>query len=273
MKQESMLRRTYRPRGRRTVAAVGALLWGFFFFGFIDLLAPLLPFDDFVYTQLLEAGWGVLYFVLVTVPLLSLAFVPVLTSPVTQVGLAGCAVGVAAVLTQAWPQLLPAFGLLLTAAVVYLLGGPSTTTRPAAGAHPTGRAAKRDIPSLLLATAAAIPLIWFAVEIGANVRAGLRPNDDITAGLSHWPMQAALSLGLLATAGLVGLRQTGWQVSAWTVTVGAGWMGVLSTAHPHDAGSFGLLGGVAAILWAILFAAATVRSTRRAQPIAHEQDG
>jgi hypothetical protein len=126
---------------------------------------------------------------------------------------------------------------------------------------------------LLLATAAAIPLIWFAVEIGANVRAGLRPNDDITAGLSHWPMQAALSLGLLATAGLVGLRQTGWQVSAWTVTVGAGWMGVLSTAHPHDAGSFGLLGGVAAILWAILFAAATVRSTRRAQPIAHEQDG
>jgi hypothetical protein len=74
------------------------------------------------------------------------------------------------------------------------------------------------------------------------VRAGLRPNDDITAGLSHWPMQAALSLALLATAGLAAVRQTGWQVSAWTVAVGAGWMGVLSVAYPHHAGSFGLVG-------------------------------
>ena len=91
---------TYRPRARSTVAGLGALLWGFFFYGLIDLLVRFVPFDDFYETYLLETGWGVLYFILVTVPLLSVMFVPALTSPVTQVALAGCAVAVAAVLTQ-----------------------------------------------------------------------------------------------------------------------------------------------------------------------------
>lgn len=114
--------------------------------------------------------------------------------------------------------------------------------------------------------AAAAPLIWFAIDIGTNVRAGLRPNDDITAGFSHWPMQAALSLAILATAALAALRQRGWQVSAWTVAVGTAWMGMFSIAYPHHAGSFGLLGGSAGVLWSVLFAGATVRSTRHAQP-------
>ena len=52
------MRRTFRPRARRTVAALGALLWGFFFFGLIDLLASFLPFDDFYDYYVLEAGWG-----------------------------------------------------------------------------------------------------------------------------------------------------------------------------------------------------------------------
>jgi hypothetical protein len=260
-----MLNRTLRPKARRTVAALSAVLWGFFFFGLIDLLVGVLPFDDFYDTYLLEAGWGVLYFILITVPLLSLVFVPELTSPVTQVALAGCAVGVAAVLTYTWLQLLPASGLLLTAAVLYLLGSPLPQSPRAVGGNPRRGAAQPDILSLVLTVAAAVPLVWFAIEIGVDVRAGLRPNDDITAGLSHWPMQAALALAILATAALAALRQRGWQVSAWTVAVGTGWMGILSVAYPHHAGSFGLLGGSAGILWAVLFAGDTVRSTRHAQ--------
>jgi hypothetical protein len=259
----------FRPRARRTVAALAAVFWGFFFFGLIDLIVGVLPLDqfyDFYDTYLLEAGWGVLYFILVTLPLVSVAFVPELTSPVTQVALAGCAVGVAAVLTYTWLQLLPAGGLLLTAAVLYLLGGRTSQSQPSAGSHPVRRKAQPDIRSLVLTVAAAVPLLWFAIEIGANVRAGIRPNDDISLGLSHWPMQAALALALLATAALAAVRQRGWQVSAWTVAVGTGWMGVFSVAYPHHAGSFGLLGGTAAILWAVVFAGATLRSTRHAQP-------
>jgi hypothetical protein len=100
----------------------------------------------------------------------------------------------------------------------------------------------------------------------ASARAGRYPNDDITVGLSHWPMQAALPLAMLADAGLTAVRQSGWQVSAWTVVAGTAWMGVFSVAYPHHAGSFGLLGGAGAILWSGLFAAATRRSSRQAHP-------
>jgi hypothetical protein len=260
------MKRKYRPRARRAVAAVGAILWGVFFFGLIDLIAIFLPVEDDFYEQyMLEAGWGVLYFVLVTLPLLSVAFVPALTSPVTQVALAGGAVAVAAALTLTGPQLLPAAALILIAAVLYLLGSPPLDA-PTAGAQQSDRRATRpDTPTLLLTAAAAVPLIWFTVGVSANVRAGLRPNDDISAGLSHWPMQVALALAILATAALTALRQPGWQVSAWTVTIGTAWMGVLSVIYPHHAGSFGVLGGSAAIVWSVLFGAATLRCARRSQ--------
>jgi hypothetical protein len=83
-------------------------------------------------------------------------------------------------------------------------------------------------------------------------------------------MQVAVVLAILATAGLTSLRQSGWQLSAWTVTVGTAWLGVASVVYPHHAGSFGLLGGSAAILWAILFAGATLRSVRHFASVAPE---
>ena len=232
----------------------------------IDLLVRFVPVDDFYDTYLLETGWGVLYFILVTVPLLSVAFVPALTSPVTQVALAGCAVAVAAVLTTTWLQLWPAGGLLMIAGLLFVLGGRSTYRPSVAEPRPTSLATRIDIPTLLLAVAAAVPLIWFAAEMVTSAREGRYPNDDITVGLNHWPMQTALPLTILATAGLTALRQSGWQVSAWTVVAGTAWMGVFSVAYPHHAGSFGLPGGSGAILWSALFAAATLRSSRQAQP-------
>jgi hypothetical protein len=260
------MKREYRPRARRAVATVSAILWGIGFFGLIDLIAIFLPVEENFYEQyMLEAGWGVLYFVLVTVPLLSVAFVPALTSPVTQVALAGVAVAVAAVLTLTGPQLLPAAALMMIAAVLYLLGSPPIEAPTAGGQRSDGPATRPDIPTLLLAGAAAVPLIWFTVDVSADVRTGLRPNDDISAGLTHWPMQVALALAILATAALTALRQSGWQVSAWTVTIGTAWMGVLSVVYPHHAGSFGALGGSAAILWSALFGAATLSRARSPQ--------
>jgi hypothetical protein len=182
-------------------------------------------------------------------------------------------VAVAAVLTRTWPQLLPAAGLLFLAAVLLLLGGPTTEAATEeqtealaeAGSLPARQAARLEIPTLLLTAAAGVPILWYVADVSANVRAGLRPNDDISAGLSHWPMQVAVVLAILATAGLTAFHQSGWQLSAWTVTVGTAWLGVLSVVFPHHAGSFGLLGGSVAILWSILFGGATLRSMRRLQ--------
>lgn len=90
----------------------------------------------------------------------------------------------------------------------------------------------------------------------------MRYDTDISAA----SLRAALPLTMLAAAGLTALRQSGWQVSAWTVVAATAWMGVFSVAYPHHAGSFGLPGGSGAILWSALFAAATLRSSRQAQP-------
>jgi hypothetical protein len=167
--------RTYRPRARRAVAGVGALLWGFFFYGLIDLLVRFVPIDDFYDTYLLETGWGVLYFILVTVPLLSVVFVPALVSPVTQVALDGCAVAVAALFTHTWVQLLPAGVLVLIAAVLYLLGTPQTDTPPVPASGTRPGPARIDVPTLLLTGAAALPLMWFAAEMVRSAGAGLYP--------------------------------------------------------------------------------------------------
>lgn len=169
-------------------------------------------------------------------------------------------------LTTTWSQLWPAGGLLMVAALLFVLGERSTDRPSVAEPRPTSLATRVDIPALLLTVAAAVPLIWFAAEMVASARAGRYPNDDITVGLNHWPMQAALPLAMLADAGLTAVRQSGWQVSAWTVVAGTAWMGVFSVAYPHHAGSFGLLGGAGAILWSALFAAATRRSSRQAHP-------
>lgn len=134
---------------------------------------------------------------------------PALASPITQVALAGCAVGVAAVLTRAWLQLLPAGGLLLIAVLLFLLGGRSRGHPPVSESRSVRLAARIDVPSLLLSVAAAAPFVWFAAEMVSSARVGRYPNDDITAGFNHWPMQAALPLAVLAAAGLSACRQVG----------------------------------------------------------------
>lgn len=255
------MRLTFRPRARSAVAAGAALLWGFFFFGLVDLLVRFVPFDDFDDYYLLEIGWGVLFFILVTVPLLSVAFVPTITSPVTQVALAGVAVGTAAVFTDVWRQLLPAGVLVLIGTTLTLLGGRRTERPFEAERRPLRLASRIDIATLLLTVAAAAPLIWFSAEMATSARAGRYPNDDISAGFNHWPMRAALPLAILGGAGLAAVRQVGWQVTAWTVTVGTAWMGIFSIAYPNHSGSFGLHGGAAAILWSALLAVMTHRSS------------
>jgi hypothetical protein len=255
------MRLAYRRKALRAVAGLGALFWGFFFYGLIDLLVPLVQGEGFYESYLLETGWGVLYFMLVGVPLLCVTIQPELVSPVAQVALAGCAVGMIAVLTPAWLQLLPAAGLLLTAGLVHLFAIPQTDRSLFAWRRPVGAAAGMDASSLLLTLAGAVPLIWFAAEMVASSRDGRPPTDDITAGLNHWPMQAALALTILSTAGLAALRQVGWQMSAWTVIAGTAWMGGFSVAFPQHAGSFGRPGGWVAILWSALFAVATLRSS------------
>ena len=73
-------------------------------------------------SYLLETGWGLLYTFLVAAPLLAMAIRPGLTMPIVQVAAVGVAVGVTAVVSGSFGQLIPAGLLLLNAAFAADLG-------------------------------------------------------------------------------------------------------------------------------------------------------
>ena len=76
----------------RVVAALAAVFWGFFWFGLIDLLVVVDQDERFHEHYLLESGWGLLYLVLVTVPLVVLAVRPGDPTALAQVGVCAAAV-------------------------------------------------------------------------------------------------------------------------------------------------------------------------------------
>jgi hypothetical protein len=121
--------------------------------------------------------------------------------------------------------------------------------------HLTNLGKRTHRPTMLLALVAAIPLTFFAADMVAGAREKRPPTDDITAGLDHWPMQAALALAIFAVAALAACRLSGWRVSAWTAAAAAAWMGAFSVAYPQAAGGLGATGGWAAIGWSALLAA------------------
>jgi hypothetical protein len=163
--------------------------------GLIDLVVPIVRQPGFDASYLLETGWGVLFLLFVGAPLIAVACAPNLVAPVVQVALVALAGALVAFLVPEWLQLLPAAALLLTSAVlVWLSGG-----RWQRAALTSVRSASVHRGTLILAGAAAIPLAVYAADLVAGRREGRPPTDDITLGLDHWPMQAALAVAIVLT--------------------------------------------------------------------------
>src|SRR6478672_13045967 len=89
----------------RVVAVVAAVFWGFFWFGLIDLLVVVEQDERFHEHYLLESGWGLLYLVVVTAPLLLLVRRPGDPVALAQLAVATLAVLVGALWAAAVPQL------------------------------------------------------------------------------------------------------------------------------------------------------------------------
>lgn len=60
----------------RIVAVVGAVFWGWLFYGVQDTLTVFVEGEDFATHYVMESGWGKLFLVLVAVPLVGLACRP-----------------------------------------------------------------------------------------------------------------------------------------------------------------------------------------------------
>ena len=213
--------------------------------GLIDLLVALDQTPGFYDSYLLETGWGLLFTFLVAAPLAALVRDPFLTAPLVQVSVAAVAVALAAIVSGALLQLLPALALGLDAAVLAYL--TRRTVRVQKGWRPH--------PAVAVAAVVLLPgSLAYAADMVVGFRQGRAPTDDITWGLDHWPMQAAFAIAAAANALVlavaVGRRWSGTLLSAATLVVSTAWFGLANVAYPDHPAGVGGHWGAAVVAWA-----------------------
>ena len=242
-------------RRRRLVATitavVAAVFWGFLWFGLIDLLVVVEQDSRFDEHYLLESGWGLLYLVLVTVPIVVLARRPGDPVALSQLAVDTVAVLVGAAWGSARPQLWNGLGLAVTVGLLAVLG--------------RGRLVRWSRPDLPLGVLALVALPA-AIAYGAPLAGNTTDVEDITNGVSHYPMQASLGLALVGLVALAAVSRS--RLPGWTVGFCAVWLGVESMVYPDHRASLGSIGGAAAVAWGLaVMLAVEVARRRVAKPL------
>lgn len=248
--------------GTRIVAGVVALFWLVPFFGLIDLLVVVENDPEWHESYLLEAGWGALFTFLVAGPQVALAARRSVAPGVVVAELLAVAVAITGAVL--WSGSLPLLvAAVLVAANALLLGAMSEVRR---AFPPLDRALR-----VLVVVGAALGGAFAAGVLADHPMA----DPDITNGLDHLPMQAALGLAMATVgavaAAAVGGRVPGWRVPVWTLVLAVGWVGGWSIVYPDLAGSMGSGLGTAAVVWAGLFAGVAEWRARRRTPAASGQ--
>ena len=240
-------------------AVAAATFWAVLFFGLIDLLIDLSiadeALDDGVY--LLAIGWGLLYTVVVPGPFVLFAVlgggrVFLIQLLVTASGIALCAV-----LTLRFGHLVPS--LLIAGMAAGLARGSGTSLRV------SDWRLLRHVDWLLgvLALIAVVAAVVYAAQM---IRALGDSPDDVTWGLKHVPAQAAFGVGVAGSAvvstlaGAAGER--GWRAASFPPAAAAACFGVFSVLQPDQTGSWGVVGGWAAVGWGAAFVAVSAGRRR-----------
>ena len=240
---------TGRRRWARAFAVLAAVFWGFAWFGLIDLLVVVQQDETFHTHYLFESGWGLLYVVLLTVPFCVLVARPGDAVALSQAAVCALAVLVGAVWGWAWPQLVNEVGLVVTVGALAAVAG----VRP-------GVPRRRPDPVVLALAVVALPA---AVVYGHPLARNTTDVEDITNGVSHYPMQAALGLAVVGVVGLAAVTRS--RLPAWTAASSALWLGVESIVYPDLAASLGVTGGALTVVWGVLVVVA-VEVARRHTP-------
>jgi hypothetical protein len=219
--------RSVRTATARALAAVSAFVWAGPFFGLIDLTTVVVERGpEWRSGYLLEAGWGLLFTVLVALPLGVLAARPGDPAATGVLVLVAVTLLVAAAWAAAGPQLIAGLILAGDVALVVSMGG---VRRPAA--HAPNRAL------VVLAVGTALG----ALAYGRDVLSG--PTVlSVTVGVDHHGVQAALGLAVAACVALAAVASS--RLPAWCAVGCLGWLAALSLAYPDVDGSLGKRGAV-----------------------------
>jgi hypothetical protein len=237
----------------RIAAAIGAIFWGFLFFGLIDLLA-FLQGDEFHATLLLSTGWGLLFLFLVAAPLVVVAAAPAYAgvSALAEVVAVALALAVAAALSGSPRHLLATAGLLMTAGLV-----AAFASKPRPHMQLDWRP---SWPALAVVVAGAGPLAYYAWTAARTTGTSTITDDSV--GLDHWPVQSAVAIAAVLIALLAAGHPSGWRVPMWTVAASVAWFGVVALAEPDLVGSVNRGWAAAMLVWAVAFVGATSLGAR-----------
>ena len=236
------------------VAALASLTINF---GLIDLIDGYTGYVDQARNQVLDAGWGLVFGVILPLGLLAQLHRPERRiAGLQQTALVAFAVAVAGAAGEAWGYLALAAGIAGACALLVLLH-PARRTFLAQGE-------RRDALMLALAGVAAVPALVYARRMASAQRRDLPPDDAVTNGLHHWTVMTALALIVVLLMALAGLRTAGCRIPALSASIAAGGWAISCLLAPESAaGSEGHAWAWAVIVWAAMTLAATLSPRRR----------
>jgi hypothetical protein len=235
------------------------VLAGLFAFGWIVL--PGFGAIDLTVTwssewpQVLEAGWGLFFTVLVGVPFVVAAVRPRASrAGIVQLAVATVALTVSVLVGEESPLVWVVVALVLQTAVVGALAAPTwRAAAPRAGV---------SVPLLVLALAGAGSWLAYATDMWDLNRQDL-PDADITNGIDHYAVQGALGLALVLLPLLAAARASLRPLVSGCVGVVASYLGLVSLAWQDAAGGLSTEWSAAAIAWGLALLAVTLVELRR----------
>jgi hypothetical protein len=240
----------------RLVAALFTVVALVALFGIIDLAVVFSPSDEFRPRVMLEAGWGLLFTVLVAGAFLAVVIWPMrCTPPLVQVGVVVVALAIAAALG--------AGGGLVVVAVILAVGLMVLVVMLPRDREPLWpQPGSTSWPLAALTAAGGVGWLWYGTSMFMLAHQPSATTDD-TLGVNHYHVQGALAVALVGLAGLTVRwpRFRRWiGISAGVAAVA---LGASDLAYPHSAGAFPVGWAVCAIIWGVLLAGVSWASSDR----------
>ena len=238
--------RSARTTWLKAVALVVALASLTINFGLIDLIDGYTGYIDQARNQVLDAGWGLIFGVILPLGLLAqLRRAQRRIAGIQQTAVVALALAMAGVAGEAWRYVAVAAGVAGVGAVLVALH-PARATFLARGQH-------LDVVMLALAAVAAVPSLGYASRMASAQRDDLPPADAVSNGLHHWSVMATLALLVPLLVLLSALRTMGWRIPAISAAIAAGGWAISCLLAPESAaGSEGHAWGWAVVGWAVV---------------------
>jgi hypothetical protein len=254
--------RSTRTTWLKAVALIVALASLTINFGLIDLIDGYTGYIDQARNQVLDAGWGLVFGVILPLGLLAQLRRPERRiAGIQQTAVVALALAMAGVAGEAWRYGAIAAGVAGVGAVLVALH-PARATFLARGQHV-------DIVMLALAAVAGAPSLGYTWRMASAQRHDLPPADAVSNGLHHWSVMTALALLVPLLVLLAALRTMGWRIPAISASIAAGGWAISCLLAPESAaGSEGHACGWAVLGWAVVTFTASLwpRTRDRAVP-------